>query len=270
MRAAVHRVSWSPTKAWVVLLIVSFALSSATALAAVVWRETKLTASDGAIGDFFGVQVAIAGDRVAVGSPGDDDYGLSSGSVHLFDPDGAGGWVDTKLTASDSAALDLFGISVAVDGDRVVVGATEAQTTNAGSVYVYESDGAGGWVETKLTPSDGTDDDFFGNDVAVDGGRVVVGAPGDATFTGSAYVYESDGAGGWVETKLSASDGAESAQYGISVAVDGDRIVVGANLDDGDDSGAGSAYLYESDGAGGCLETTIKNSKHNELEIFAY
>ena len=89
-------------------------------------QAAKLTASDGAAYDNFGISVAVDGDTVVVGAPGDDGAGADSGSVYVFVKP-TGGWATStetaKLTASDGAALDYFGYSVAVDGDTVLVGA---------------------------------------------------------------------------------------------------------------------------------------------------
>lgn len=101
-------------------------------------HKAKLTASDKASHDEFGTSVAISGDRVAVGAPGDDNY---KGSAYVFIKP-PGGWVtktqDDKLTASDGAASDSFGYSVAIDGDTVVVGAWGNGTTNKGAAYAFK------------------------------------------------------------------------------------------------------------------------------------
>ncbi|CAK0822476.1 unnamed protein product [Prorocentrum cordatum] len=140
-------------------------------------RLLKLVASDGAAGDFFGISVAVSSDgaRVVVGAWGDDDQGSNSGSVHVLD--GTTGERLLKLVASDGAAGDYFGISVAVssDGARVVVGASGG---DGGSGSAYVLDGATGERLLKLVASDGAGYEQFGNSVAVssDGARVVVGA----------------------------------------------------------------------------------------------
>ena len=245
----------------VVLALVGW---QAPADAAPVFDETKLVASDGAQGDAYGFSVAAADGRVVVGAHFDDnDNGPDAGSVYVYEPDGSGGWDETRLTATDGAAGDGYGRSVAVAGHRIVVGANGNDNDNgseAGSVYLYEPDGSGGWDETKLTASDGAPDDLYGRSVAVAGDRIVVGVSADddnGTSSGSAYVYEPD-ATGWDETKLTASDAARIDFYGISVAVAGDRVVVGAiGADSGNGDFSGSAYVYEPDGAGGWDETKL-------------
>jgi len=234
------------------------------------YTETKFTASDATGGDSFGGSVATAGDRIVVGARFDTDGGPMSGSAYVYEPDSNGGYTETKLTASDAAARALFGTSVATAGDRIVVGAS-ADDNRAGSAYVYEPDGTGGYTETKLTASDAAPNDVFGTSVAAAGDRIVVGANGDddaGTNSGSAYVYEPDGTGGYTETKLTASDATGGDSFGGSVASAGDRIVVGAYGDDHGGSFSGSAYVYEPDGTGGYDETKLTASDATGSDSF--
>lgn len=240
------------------------AVGASAASASVPTVETKLVASDGAESDRFGMSVASGGGAVAVGAPDDSDNGLRSGSVYVLKATRDGGWTETKLTASDGANEDLFGLTIAMDGGRLVVGAPK-DDNSTGAAYVYEPDGAGGWHETKLTASDGFFGRGFGWSVAAGDGRVVVGMPGDIITGGSfdlgaAYVYESDGAGGWTETKLTASDGDGDDDFGTSVAVADGRIVVGADRADGNELYSGAVYVYEPDGVGGWTETKLTAS----------
>ena len=152
----------------------------------IVNEDAKLTASDAAVSDRFGLSVAASGDTVVVGAR--DDNGVQSGSAYVFVKPG-GGWAgplteDAKLTASDGAINDKFGFSVAVSGDTVVVGARDdnAPLSRTGSAYVFVKPG-GGWAgplteDAKLTASDGAGDDRFGVSVAVSDDTVVVGAGG--------------------------------------------------------------------------------------------
>ena len=239
--------------------------------------DVKLTASDPAAKDYFGVSVAIDGGTVVVGASGDDDGGSSSGSVYVFS-EPASGWVsassDVKLTASDPAASDWFGGSVAVDGGTVVVGAwgDDDGGSNSGSVYVF-SEPASGWVsassDVKLTASDPAGGDGFGS-VAIDGGTVVVGASGDddgGTDSGSVYVF-SEPASGWVsassDVKLTASDPAGGDGFG-SVAIDGGTVVVGASGDDDGGTDSGSAYLFHAS-----FWTAVPDSAPGEVNATSY
>lgn len=223
------------------------------------WSETELLPSDGATQDRFGWSVGTSDDVAVVGAFSDDDLGRESGSVYVYRSDGAGGWTETKLTASDGASFNQFGYSVATSEGRIVVGAINGVTgrTATGAVYIFDEDGAGGWTETKLVPSDGTSGDRFGFSVAISGDTIVVGARDDddqGNQSGSVYIFEPDGAGGWSEAKLVASDGMSRAGFGRSVAVDGDRIVVGRNSSK---NLAESSYVFERSGGGLWVETRL-------------
>jgi len=230
-------------KVSVIASILIIGIAGTSVFAVTINEDTKLVASD-PIGDHrFGDSVSSSGDRVVVGATGDDDTDLSSGAAYVYDFDGVN-WVETKFIASDGARFDRFGESVSVSGDRIVVGAVDTQGLTTGSAYVYDFNGVS-WDETKLTASDGAAGDRFGTSVSSSGDRVVVGAFGDGDagfFSGSAYVYDFNGVS-WVETKLTASDGANIDRFGFSVSVSGDRIVVGAMSDSR--LGPGSAYVYD-------------------------
>ena len=149
-------------------------------------QTAKLTASDGTDFDFFGSSVAISGDTIVVGANGDDvGANLDQGSVYVFVKP-AGPWGNAtqtaKLTASDGADADALGISVAIDSNTIVAGAYQDQIGPAfgqGSAYIFVKP-AGPWVNgtqaAKLTASNGTDFDLFGESVSVDGDTAVVGA----------------------------------------------------------------------------------------------
>ena len=125
--------------------------------------EQKITASDGADNDRFGDSVAATDNHIVVGAYLDDDSGSNSGSAYVYNLDGTG---EVKITASDGAAIDFFGISVAISDTKVIVGAPNDDDagSNSGSVYVYNTDGTG---EQKIMPSDGADSDQFGRSVAI-------------------------------------------------------------------------------------------------------
>jgi hypothetical protein len=223
------------------------------------WGQVKkLTASHAGAGDHFGCSVAISGDTVVVGAYYNDDAGASSGSAYIFSRNfgGADNWGEVKkLTASDAAERDLFGYSVAISGDTVVVGAyyNDDAGSNSGSAYIFSRNfnGADNWGEVKkLTAFHAGAGDFFGCSVAISGDTVVVGAyyNDDAgSNSGSAYIFSRNfnGADNWGEVKkLTASEAAEGDYFGCSVAISGDTVVVGAYYNDDAGSNSGSAYLY--------------------------
>lgn len=214
------------------------------------WVETqKLTASDPTANDLFALSVAVSGSTIVVGAPFDDiGSNLNQGSAYVFKHQD-GSWVETqKLTASDAAENDLFfGISVAVSGSTVVVGAsfdTVGGNLFQGAVYVFDRQDRS-WIETqKLTASDAVVGALFGQSVAFSGSTIVVGAPSDRG-QGSAYVFGRQG-GSWVEMqKLTSSDGL-GGDFGTSVAVSGSTVVVGApSASVGSNIFQGAAYVFE-------------------------
>jgi hypothetical protein len=226
------------------------------------WGETKkLTASDAADGDNFGRSVSLSGDTLVVGADAEDGGGVDRGAVYIFERDqgGVNNWGEVKkLTPSNAGDSDQFAFSISLDGDTVVVGSRYANAGGAkrGSAYIFERDagGANQWGEIKiLTASDGENFDNFGYSVAISGDSVVVGArteDGAAANSsrGAAYVYERNhgGSNAWNEVKkLIASDPEDGANFGASVGVDGDTIVVGAEEKDEGATDSGGAYLYK-------------------------
>jgi len=213
----------------------------------------KLLASDGATGDQLGISVAVDADTAVIGVSADDDDGGDSGSAYVFTRS-AGVWTEqAKLTASDGAATDLFGISVDVDGDTAVIAAffDDDNGDNSGSAYIFTRSGTTWTQQAKLTASDGATNDLFGGAVAVDGDTAVIGAPEDddsGNSSGSAYVFTRSGTTWAQQAKLAAGDAAALDRFGFSVAVDADSAVIGAHLDDDNGGASGSAYVFTRSG----------------------
>jgi len=205
----------------------------------------KIKAADvSAAYDYFGWSVAVGSGRIVVGSPYDADNGSNSGSAYIFD---LGGTQLAKIKASDGATGDFFSFSVAVGSGRIVVGAFSDDDNGAtsGSAYIFDLDGN---QLAKIKPSDGASFDQFGRSVAVDSGRIVVGAYGDddnGSNSGSAYIFDLDGT---QLAKIDASDGAANDYFGNSIAVGSGRICVGAYGDSDNGPASGSAYIFNLDG----------------------
>lgn len=213
-----------------------------------VWtEEAKLLPLNGAAGDAFGTSVAILGDIAVVGAPDADKNGAGSGTVYVFTAQ-AGVWtLQQEFAGDDTVGGDRFGLSVTVGPDVLVVGAAE-HTSSAGAAYVFRSV-AGTWPqEQKLTAAGTVHDDHFGSSVALDGTRLAIGAPfHDSGFgqAGSAYVFEDVG-GAWVERQeLTAMDGAFDDFFGMSLSLEGDTLLVGAEGADGLHDASGAAYVFE-------------------------
>ncbi|MEM7201304.1 MAG: hypothetical protein AAF628_13615 [Planctomycetota bacterium] len=164
------------------------------------------------------------------------------------------------LLASDAVADDQFGSAVALGDGVALIGAPSANAgglRDAGRAYVWSRDHRGVWRETApLTASDADRDDQLGDALALSGSRALIGAPcADAPLrddTGAAYVFEQGPAGAWQEVaKLEASDQGIADRFGRGVALEGDRALIGAALDDTDGAAdAGSAYVFERDISG--------------------
>ncbi len=161
-----------------------------------VWvQQQQLVGSDTAPGDWFGVRVSLSADTAIIGAHQDEDGGSGSGSAYVFVRNGST-WVEQqKLTASDAGAEDLFGLGVAVHGDKAVVGAyrDDDAGNDSGSAYVFVRAGGVWTEEKKLVAADGFQQDYFGNAVSIDVDQVVVGATWSGhngwTRSGAAYVY---------------------------------------------------------------------------------
>ena len=215
--------------------------------------EFKLTASDNAAGDWFGISVSISGDYVAVGAYLDDDNGNESGSAYVFKRSGTSWAQEAKLLPADGAAGDHFGKSVSISGDYAVVGARndDDNGNESGSAYVFKRIGTSWAQEAKLLPADGAEGDNFGQSVSISGDYAVVGARNDddnGSDAGSAYIFKRTGTSWAQEAQLFASDGAAGDIFGFSVSISGDYAVVGALHDDDNGSHSGSAYLFKRTG----------------------
>ena len=217
------------------------------------WTEqAKINASDGVTDDYFGESVAISGDYAVVGVQYDVDAGWNSGSAYIFKRDGTEWTEQAKITASDGAAGNRFGRSVAISGDYAVVGAflDDDAGSESGSAYIFKRDGTAWTEQAKITASDGATGDCFGESVAISGDYVVVGAwtGGVAWEPGSAYIFKRDGTTWEEQAKINASDGTKYDGFGGSVAISGDYAVVGACGADGVVLDSGSAYIFKRNG----------------------
>ena len=199
-------------------------------------RETKLSATDDDTFSDFGVSVAIDGDYAMVGAWG-DAMGTSSGSVYVFERTDSGWMQVERLVAEDGAEYDYFGVSVAIDGDQAVVGATYA------GAYAYRRESAG-WVRdgSKLA----TDlvisaNDYVYTEAAISGDRIILGARND-DGDGGAYFFERSSED-WVPDGDEITIQGEGNWFGRRVAILDDYAVVGAFRDESRGSGAGAAYL---------------------------
>lgn len=158
--------------------------------------QDHLLANDIQLNDHFGDPVAVSGTTVVVGVPDDDNAkGVDAGEVLFFRRTG-GVWVqEGKLFASDGAAGDHLGVSVAVSGDTALIGAFQqdnAGGVNSGSAYVFLRSGAVWSEQAKLVAADGATNDEFGFSVGVSPDTALVGAWGASPMgasSGAAYLF---------------------------------------------------------------------------------
>ena len=223
-------------------------------------QQERLTASDGALDDAFG-SVAISGDYALVGASnktiGSND---NQGAAYVFVWSGSSWTQQARLTASDGAASDRFGYSVAISRNYALVGAydkTIFSTPYQGAAYIFQESSfvfPRTWPQrAKLTASDGASGDLFGFSVAILGDYALVGAAGkniDSNGTqGAAYVFVRSGSSWTQQARLTASDGAARDRFGISVAISGNYALVGAyDKTIGSNNKQGAAYVFVRNG----------------------
>ena len=236
--------------------------------------EVKLAASDGAAGDWFGYAVSRSGDYAIVGAHCDDDRGDYSGSAYIYKRDGTTWSKQAKITASDGAAGDLFGQSVSISGNYVIVGAhcdDDGSGASSGSTYIYKRDGTTWRQQAKITASDGAAGNRFGYSVSISGDYVIVGAlgaDGSGASSGSAYIFKHDGTTWSQQAKIAASDGAAGNRFGYSVSISGDYVIVGALGADGSGASSGSAYIFKHDGTTWSQQAKIAASDGAAGDLF--
>ena len=215
------------------------------------WTEqAKLTASDAAAGDNFGFALEVSGDTAIIGAFNDDDDGSNSGSAYIFTRSGSTWTEQAKLTASDAAAGDYFGRAVSVSGDTALAGAfgDDDDGSDSGSAYIFTRSGSTWTEQAKLTASDAAAGDYFGRSLATLENVSLIGSmrsDGAGADSGAAYVFTRSGSTWTEQVKLTASDAGNGDLFGVSVALFGQRAVIGSYYDDDGGSNSGSVYVFE-------------------------
>jgi hypothetical protein len=209
--------------------------------------------------DQFGAAVAIAGNLVAIGCPGESGTAAQAGCVHLFDLSSPTPTQVIRTLAAPGSPADLqFGRSVAIHGNRVVVGAYNSDVGTPGAAFVFDL--AGTTPETPLHVLDnpgGIDGDGFGGAVAISGDRVAVSAcrrHSGAYASGAVHLYQLAGPSPQTPVlTIPAVNPAEHGYFGIAIDLDGARLVVGASNDDSAAADAGSVYSFDLSGGGSAV-----------------
>lgn len=196
---------------------------------------------NGALGDLFGISVAVYGNTVVVGASGAN---TNSGAVYIYTR-GTSGWPTTPTVTLPAPAGGNFGKSVAISDNTIVVGANNSNGGD-GAAYIY-TEGVSGWPTTPtvtLPVPAAAQGGNFGYWTAISGSTVVVGALTANSESGAAFIY-TEGTNGWPTTPAATLlDPAATPgdRFGYSVAVSGATVVVGTNTGYG--TGAGTAYIY--------------------------
>ncbi|MHC5065876.1 MAG: hypothetical protein ACYTG5_18080 [Planctomycetota bacterium] len=232
-----------------------------------VWSEqARLIAASQTSWDLFGHAVAISGDTILVSARW-KGLGIKhlAGAVFVFERLPSGRYARSRLVGE--AVGDMFGESLAIDGDTIAIGAwsADAHGLNSGAVHIFVRQGSEWVQEARVCALDGAPYDHFGASLALAGDLLVVGAEGDDDLQnerGSVYVFERQ-AGAWNQTaKLGPSDGAQQDLFGTTVAIDSGVIYVGSPAHANPGGGSGAIYRYENHG-GQWQETGIKFGEGN-------
>lgn len=218
------------------------------------FNVTRLSEPSSDKTDRYGSAVAISGDQMIVGEQLNES---STGSVYIYQVNAQTG-VATELARFDGAAPgDRFGANADIDGEYAIVGAFKADG-GAGAAYIYRN-GVDGWeLDTPFVSPKETAADAFGFDVAIQGGRAVIGGGGLGVNLGVGKVYVYD-----LQPDLTWSGPTEIAplnsngltfNFGDAVELDGDRIIVGASSSRDNGPSAGSAFIFERNAQGAWIE----------------
>ncbi|MCC6909888.1 MAG: hypothetical protein IT430_18285 [Phycisphaerales bacterium] len=205
-------------------------------------RRLECTNSDDPFPNFC--EIALQGRIAVVGCPSGVEFKKWTGAAYVFDI--ATGEQLLRILAPDAHDGQAFGSAVAIGRDRIVVSAyfDETESLRTGSVYVFDS--PTGEYLYKLQPPDPVEGMSFGECLAVSGDRLAVSAYHDdvnGPLSGSVYIYDINA--GRLLHKIAPADGIEGQSFGWALAIDGQRLVVGASYDDDMGFRSGSAYVYD-------------------------
>ena len=212
------------------------------------WEEVaRLRASDGVRDDGFGAAIAVEGGTLLVSAAARDE----GGAVYVFERSSAGDWMEVgRLPAVDVDPRGDYGATLALVGDIAMVGApaltaASAESPAAGAVYVFERSG-GGWSAGAVL-SEGDAGNGFGAALALQSGRVLVGAP-LADSAGTAYSFSGDGGLWRLDGTILARGVRRGDRFGASLTSDGDEALVAAP---GRNGGEGVVFTFRRERAGG-------------------
>jgi len=224
-------------------------------------HQQTIQASNKSFDSRFGQFLDLDGDLLVVGASTAVRGGISrAGEAYVFKTsDGGASWTEQQiLTPSDSPFLDdLYGRSVAISGNLLVVGSSsiDGGSSGEGAVYVFKtSDGGASWTEQQKIVSPSPQNlEQFGYAASMDGDLIVISSPTSdvdaVSNTGAAWVYKTvDSGATWTfKQKLTASDGLLADLAGITCAISGGLVVLGASgKDPNGQASGGGAYISKS------------------------
>jgi hypothetical protein len=206
--------------------------------------------------NYFGFSVNIDGDTIVVGASGNVSQ---AGAAYVFDHNGVSWEYKQTLTNPGGSGGDKFGRAVCIDADVIVVGSEERFLVGAGdpnykrgSVCVFRESGGTWSLEQKILDPNTGSNDKFGYSVSVSGDTFVAGSYkhdyGANAIAGAALVYKWNGSSWLKEATLYSPNADTSYAFGNSVAIQGNRLLVGEMYYDGNASNCGAAFLFEKHG----------------------
>lgn len=228
---------------------------------------TALTADDLSEGDAFGSRVVAGDGFVAVGATG---QGENAGAVYVYSMSDDGWALAAKLAPEGLAAGSYFGAAMAVEGDRLIVGAPARMTafsrrgqefTQVGATYVFRRGDDGAWAEIgQVSPMAVSEGGGYGASLAINGASLAVGAPYDNGSVGSVSVYEWDEESSSYQpnTKLAPFMSTPGTQFGSFVTVDEYGVFVGAP---GHQRGQGATYWFTASEDGGFSDAMVSGAE---------
>jgi Zn-dependent metalloprotease len=229
----------------------------------------------------FGYDVAIDGNFAVVGLP---HYSIEIayqlipyiGAAHIYEfKDNQWIYKQELMDFEGWGDNELFGTSVDIDGDFIIVGAPgdSSDIAKAGAAFIFKYNGSNWYGHQRLAAPDAASNDYFGQDVAIEGGTAVIGAYGDddqAIMAGATYIYKFNGLEWDPHQKLTASDGSTADQFGSSVDISGDNIIIGAYYDTPNGATSGSAYIFKKEGLNWSQQQKIIPSDGAPGDNFAF
>ncbi len=223
-------------------------------------KLTKVVPCDTASTQALGNAVTVHGNIMVLGSEQDDSTNPSNiatncGAVYVFRRDNRAWVLEQKLVRSSEVSALRFGSAVATDGLRILAAAhTDIADPAPKPAWIYRRDGTTWIEEAELSPDGLVLEDQFGASVSIDGDTAVVGAHGgNLVFPGKVYVFRRSGTS-WDSVPQVLTDPIEGEQFGYSVSVSGDHIVVGSKTTGARLPNGGAAYVYRRNAETGVWE----------------